>query len=317
MPTGSNASGIFDVEVVGNLKLCREHFKVTMRLDFFPTATAGQFVQVLCRSGTPGSQSPRHSDAANRLPSSSATTRRGTDEGPLLRRPFSLAGLRRSSSRCEIDIIARAVGAGTEWLSSRVPGDHLSILGPLGQGFSLPRTGEESLLVAGGVGLPPLLWWGQLLRARKLGCVAICGAQKRDLLPLTLDSDAVNRCELGLCAKEFNSIGVRTLITTDDGSAGIRGRVTDGLLRHFTHSDANPRPHVYACGPEPMLKAVSQFCVERNLSCQVALERMMGCGMGTCQSCVVPIKDETRQDGRRFALCCSEGPVFNAEALVW
>lgn len=235
----------------------------------------------------------------------------------MLRRPFSIGGLRRDGMHCEIEIIGRVIGAGTAWLDSRKPDDTINIIGPLGHGYSLPVPGHRALLIAGGVGLPPIQWLGEFLHQRNIPGDVIYGAQTRDLLPVTLASEPSTDGDFTLCVEEFARNGIATTITTEDGSCGLRGRVTDRMLRYFTHRDESVPICVYACGPEPMLEAVASMCDRHGMSCQIAMERVMGCGMGTCQSCVIPVWDEQSDQGWRYALCCTEGPVFDATRVRW
>ena len=308
--------GMFVARVLRRRSPCREHFSITIVIHDFPAATPGQFVQILCRP-------PRHGpfdrdDSAELL-------RRGQQAfdhdsslaSPLLRRPFSIGGLRRHGARSEIDIIGRVVGVGTVWLNALQVGDEVDVLGPLGNGFSLPSSGARVLLVAGGVGVPPILWWGAVLREKKIPCEAVYGVRRRELLPATLIEEPSSEGEFVACVEEFAQNGIATLVTTEDGSCGLQGLVTDGMLRHFTQLRNEAPVFVYACGPDPMLKAVARMCIERGISCELSLERMMGCGMGTCQSCVVSVRDDCTERASRYALCCSEGPVFNARNVIW
>jgi len=235
----------------------------------------------------------------------------------MLRRPFSIAGLRRGATTCQIDLIGRVIGAGTMWLSRLKPGDVVDILGPLGHGFIPPPPDGNVLLLAGGVGWPPIRWWGQILRQRGVKCEAICGAQTRDLLPIALCEKPCPQGRFTLCGEEFSACGIPMMVTTDDGSCGMRGRVTDGLLRHLARSDDLSRISVCACGPEAMLSAVAAICDRHGLPCQVAMERVMGCGMGTCQSCVVPLRDAPWDEAWHYGLCCTDGPVFDARRVFW
>lgn len=289
--------GIFLSRVLRRRTLCREHFELTLGLDHFPPAEPGQFLQVLCRE-----------------PVAQRSTSAG---GAMLRRPFSIAGMRRSSARVEIDILARVVGPGTAWLDGRREGDEVDVLGPLGNTFSAPRREQLALLVAGGVGLPPIRWWGENLRNDGVSCVSILGARTRDLLPVTLCAEPSQSGDPLLCVDEFARDGIQTAVTTDDGSCGLRGRVTDALALQFKTLADPGAARVYACGPEAMLKSVAAICTERGVDCEVALERVMGCGMATCQSCVVPVKDAGRAEGWRYALCCRDGPVFDAAKVSW
>lgn len=280
--------------VAGFRKPCREHFELTLSIVEFPAAKPGQFVQILCR------------DSVESLAGGQA----------MLRRPFSIGGLRRGAGGVEIDILGRIMGPGTAWLASRRLGDAVNILGPLGRSFSIPTNGEMPILVAGGVGLPPIRWLAQTLGRAGMKPSFICGAQSRDLLAVELACEPPADGEMSECIKEFAGLGIPAAITTDDGSCGLRGRVTDALMRQLDACTGRA-VRVYACGPEPMLRAVADLCASRGVACEVAMERVMGCGMATCQSCVVPVRDGASAKGWRYALCCREGPVFDASAVIW
>ena len=297
-PLVPSERGIFLAHVKNRRVLCREHFQVSLRLDSFPNAEPGQFVQVLC-----------HGPIDESAPSAS------TIAAPMLRRPFSIAGLRREGEGCEIDLIGRVIGAGTAWLDSVQRDDRVSLLGPLGRPFTHPSVGTHAILVAGGVGLPPIRWLGERLSRSGYACTAIFGAQSRDLIPLILEGPPSPIGAPSPCAAEFSAHGIPASITTDDGTCGMRGRVTDSLSR-LLEERGDHDVHVYACGPEPMLNAIGRMCTQRDIRCELALERVMGCGMGTCQSCVVPVRDDTRAQRWRYALCCTEGPIFEARQLL-
>lgn len=285
---------ILDATVADVRTPCREHFELTLAAAAFPDALPGQFVQILCR------------DSLYPLVEGQA----------MLRRPFSIGGLRRGARGVEIDILGRIVGPGTAWLAGRRLGDTVNILGPLGRPFSVPTDDEIPILVAGGVGLPPIRWLAEALR--RAGSVPwfIYGAPSRDLLAVAWCAEPDRDGKMSECIKEFAGLGIPAAITTDDGTCGLRGRVTDALGIQLDAS-AGRAARVYACGPEPMLCAVAERCAARGVSCEVAMERVMGCGMGTCQSCVVPVRDGVSTDGWRYALCCREGPVFDASAVIW
>lgn len=290
-------TGIFLSRVARRRSLCDEHFELTLSLDEFPPAVPGQFVQVLCHP--PVEQTARETSAA------------------MLRRPFSIGGLRRDARGIEIDILGRVVGPGTTWLDVRSPGDVVSILGPLGRGFTLPARDETALLVAGGIGLPPIRWMAESLVNTGISCTAIVGAQRKSLLPVTIVEPPSTTGAATTCVEEFARMGVPTAVTTDDGSCGLRGRVTDAMEEFFRSSISRGSVRAYACGPEPMLRAVAQLCARHGAACELAMERVMGCGMGTCQSCVVPVNDSARTEGWRYALCCTEGPVFDSSRVRW
>ena len=147
------------------------------------------------------------------------TQRAGLDAGRVIRRPFSIAGLRRDGRRCELDILHRAVGTGTRWLSRLRPGEPVSLLGPLGRPFAIPADRKLAWLVGGGIGLPPLIWLASELHALGRPAVAFCGARSADSMPLTrVPGVAVSGREAGLSFKEFATAATPVIACTDDGS---------------------------------------------------------------------------------------------------
>ena len=153
-------------------------------------------------------------------------------------------------------------------------------------------------MVAGGVGLAPFATVTEALRARGTPMTLFYGARSaRELFYLDW----------------FRSQGVRLVFTTEDGSQGERGRVTAPLEREL--KDARGRTvQIYTCGPEPMLEAVAHVAAKHGQPCEVSVERVMGCGMGGCYSCVMPVREGT---GQRFVRSCLQGPVFDAARIVW
>jgi dihydroorotate dehydrogenase electron transfer subunit len=216
-------------------------------------------------------------------------------------------------------------------MSNLAVGDHVDVLGPLGNKFRLPADDEVALLVGGGVGIPPMLYLADHLPGRK--AIAFCGALARDLLPLTITGDAPapspDAIDPLFNVDEFARHGIGAVITTDDGSYGFRGFVTQALdtyLERFFPMGARKgvKPVVYTCGPEPMMKRVAQIAELHQIECQVAVERAMACGMGTCQSCCIRLRRDPNRDGLAFAgkdwiykLACTDGPVFLGKDLLW
>lgn len=298
--------GTLDSVVLSNTALCREHFRLTLQLPSYPRTAPGQFVQLLCAD-----------DAS---------------PGFMLRRPFSIAGRRDTADgKVELDLIARAVGVGTRYLQQLRPGDILNILGPLGNVFTLPSANGIALLVGGGVGIPPMLYLAEALAAAKVKTVVFCGAMTKDLLPLTITNDAPAPTRESFSPlyniAEFARHGIPAVLSTDDGSYGYRGFVTDTLRQYLDayltdNADKN-RTIVYACGPEGMLKAVADVAHRRQLACQVCVERAMACGLGTCQSCVIkqkkpdPAAPPLAGQDWCYRLACTDGPVFEASSLLW
>ncbi len=295
--TCDRKKGVFLARVLANQPICREHYRLTLTVAEFPAAVPGQFIQIMCTE----------------------PSELGWSGGAFIRRPFSIGGLRCTGSGIEVDVLYRAIGIGTKWLSRLQSGENVSILGPLGQPFRHPAADKLAILVGGGIGLPPLIWLAERLHAAGTPAVAFCGARSADLLPLSRDAQVPCSAEepTPLCPELARS-ATPALVATDDGSLGAHGLLPDVLSAWL---DRNPtqaqKAVVYTCGPDRMMKAVAKLCIARNIPCQVCLERMMACGMGTCQSCVVRIRDNAAPEGWRYRLCCTDGPVFDAADVIW
>ncbi|MGH7178004.1 MAG: hypothetical protein ACREJC_11535, partial [Tepidisphaeraceae bacterium] len=178
---------------------------------------------------------------------------------------------------------------------------------------------QTAILVGGGVGIPPMLYLAAVLENR---AIAFAGATTRDLLPLTLTSDPSDPLVPQQIVAEFSRRGIASIVTTDDGTLGHKGFVTDALERWLADPIASRKsqianPVLYTCGPEPMMKKVQQIAQEHRLPCQIAVERSMACGMGTCQSCCIRVAADRAADGWRYKLACTDGPVFAGEQLLW
>jgi dihydroorotate dehydrogenase electron transfer subunit len=312
----------FVATVRKNVNICREHFRLTLHLGAFPLTAPGQFIQIECRDphfcDAPDLQRDIDWREGQPLALDGAELRR-----PLafLRRPFSLAGRRDVAEGVELEIIHRVVGVGTDWMAKLKPDDPVSILGPLGNRFTLPAPGQTAVLVGGGVGIPPMLYLGEALKSRP--AVAFSGATTRELLALGITSDAdPEGTHPRNCIREFTEFGIPSIITTDDGSYGFRGFITQALER-WLDTQKNASLLLYTCGPEPMMKRVADIALARNIPCQIAVERAMACGMGTCQSCCIRVKkpDPAQAPLPGSAWCwrlaCTDGPIFAASELLW
>jgi dihydroorotate dehydrogenase electron transfer subunit len=184
-------------------------------------------------------------------------------------------------------------------MRKKLVGQTLSVVGPLGNWYVPdPRPEVTHVMVAGGVGAPPLYFLADEIH-RKAAVIVINGARTRSLL-------------VGI--EEFNELGVDMQFTTDDGSFGLKGFVTDALRLLLTQREGPF--HIYTCGPTGMLRAVSDIAVPRGIPCQVSVETMMPCGVGVCMGCVVKIKDNS-EAGYSNLRSCYEGPVFQAEEIIW
>ena len=263
------------------------------------SARPGQFVQILCDDSLE----------------------------PLLPRPFSFLDVDKKS----FSILYHVVGKGTAILAKKAKGDTLSVLGPCGNGFEFEKNGKclsadalvaekiengsgkekKIILVGGGVGIPPLYHAAKELIQNKFPKKNIhifLGARDKSLL---------------LCEREFRALGVHLHLSTDNGSKGHRGFITDLLSNRLSSilpaSKASVGRHplssiLFTCGPTPMMKAVAGIAQQFSIPCQVSVEVPMACGFGACLGCAVTVKD---RDTHRYAIACCEGPVFRGEELLW
>lgn len=317
--------------------ICREHYRLRLTLPaHFPSTQPGQFVQLGCRD--PHLLASDEDIAGREIEWAPGQTWHPTqpevcDRVALLRRPFSLAG--HDEDAHTIDIIHRVVGTGTHWLAQLQPDQAVDLIGPLGNQFDLPADKNFGLLVGGGVGLPPMFYLAQALQKAGWQGIGFVGAMSRDLLAVTLDDSKLpnDPKQPGDAIREFAEAGIQSIITTDDGSLGLQGRITLGLECWLADADRArlDKTVIYTCGPEPMMHAVADLAEKYNIDCQVCLEQAMACGMGTCQSCIVKIDPTLHPEGGdprgpygqvngrawRYKLACTDGPVFPAQAVVW
>jgi len=233
----------------------------------------------------------------------------GENTAMILRRAFALYGANQNEGYAgTIQFVVAEHGPGTQWLVHRQVGDRLDLVGPLGTPFTLPAPGAGAVLVGGGYGAAPLLPLASALLAQDSPVEIVLGAATADRL-------------FGeLAAKRL--VGQVT-VTTNDGSAGTKGWVTDELPaaidRVEAASSAAPasggRVTLYACGPMGMLQAVGAIAEARGITAQVAVEEAMACGIGVCMTCVLPVRGADGQS--RFVRSCVDGPVFDASAVRW
>jgi len=217
----------------------------------------------------------------------------------LLRRPFSIhQASRRGGWAGTLEIVFDVRGPGTAWLSEAKAHDMMDIIGPLGRSFTYPRDQDACLLVGGGYGAAPLYFLAEELRARNKTVHMIVGARGHDRVFKPI---------------EGKRLASSVIVTTEDGTMGEQGRVTDVLGPSIERTGAQV---VYACGPNPMLRAVAERCRARGIPCQVSVEELMACGLGVCWTCVVPV---LAVDGRGWwnVRACMEGPVFNGARIWW
>jgi dihydroorotate dehydrogenase electron transfer subunit len=253
---------LMDMKVVENIRL--HHLYCFLKLtsgEKLPEMVPGQFVQV------------RVDDAPHTF----------------LRRPLSIHYVDRTAN--ELWLLIRIIGEGTRRMSEYQPGDTVNLMLPLGNGFSVPPLSPDAdlLLVGGGVGVAPMLFWGDTLKSLGFKPTFLLGARS--------GAEVVQLAEFERRGKVY--------VTTEDGSLGEKGFVT----HHSILQEASFK-QLYACGPKPMMAAVAQYAKQSGIPCEVSLENGMSCGIGACLCCV-----EHTVKGN--VCVCTEGPVFNINQLTW
>ena len=224
----------------------------------------------------------------------------GTD--PLLRRPFSVFEILRDQNARPVglSLLIKRIGVSTSRLYDARPGDLVACLGPLGQPFRLVEPPVDAWMVAGGVGLAPFAALAETLHAQGVSQTLFYGARRAEEL-FYLDF--------------FRDLNVTLTLTTEDGSLGEKGRNVAPLERALAARSPERPVMIYACGPEGMLAACARVAARFGRPCEVSVERVMGCGLGGCYSCVVPMRAE---DGRvHHERSCISGPVLPADRIVW
>jgi len=240
---------------------------------------------------------------------------------PFLPRAFSIyrSVPATDSAGSVVEILYKVLGKGTQYLAQMDPGQAVEILGPLGNTFTVPETVETAVLVAGGIGVPPIAALALELGKGQRPLEVFLGGKTADDI---------------LCVEDFETIGADLHITTEDGSKGTRGLITD-LLEPFLESLGDPatrqlgnqegpnrpiaqspnRLRIFTCGPPGMLAAVARMAEERGLPCQTSVEANMACGFGACMGCAIEVR--SKGPGPSYKLVCKDGPIFDSRDLVW
>ncbi len=213
-------------------------------------------------------------------------------DGYQLRRPISICGF--DGALGILRLVFEIRGKGTAWMAERKDGDILDLIGPLGHGFPLSGADKRAVLVGGGIGTPPLL-----PVARFYGGNATVITGFRNAAAAILQAD-------------FEAAGARTLLCTDDGSAGFHGFTTQALAERLEEGDCEA---VYTCGPKVMMKGVAELAAARGIPCYVSMEERMGCGVGACLGCTCKTRDDKGEP--HMTRVCLNGPVFNAAEVDW
>ena len=341
------------VEVVSNRQIAPEYF--SMRL-FGPRHLArfrpGQFLMLGRTDGLDPLLPRAMSIRSVKIPLNPPLVKGGTGEFEGHGGIWRAGPAPDTDPGCEVEILYKVCGRGTALLAAMRPGRSLRALGPLGNGFEVPRSATEVFLVAGGIGVPPIAALAEGLATHRASretkmTVFLGGRSKADLL----------------CAVDFKRVGAKVHVATEDGSAGQKGLVTELLEQYLSTSRPAsdipslplPPPRacpghdpggrdgwggasrtkssrsplykrgvggIYACGPHPMLAALASIAEKYELPYQASLEASMACGFGACMGCVVPAKGGERdlsasQACRTYRLVCKDGPVFDGYDILW
>jgi dihydroorotate dehydrogenase electron transfer subunit len=208
------------------------------------------------------------------------------------------------------------VGPASLRMTTLNPSDKINVLGPLGNGFSIPQGKTTALLVIGGMGAPPIQHLAAVLSQehQDIYPLVFAGAKTKSQLPFEGRLDEVSK-EIGFPIHAFARFGVESQVATDDGSVGFHGPVTQCFGQWLDENEVSAEETIiYACGPEDMLAEVARIAGEKKMDCQVSMERRMACGIGICQSCAVECRTGNRTE---YKLCCKDGPVFDAKEVVF
>lgn len=305
--------GSHTATVLSNVQAGECFWKLRLRFDgeaakAFAGFTPGQFIQFdVSDLAIPSTDS---------IPSNLLD---GARRNVLLRRPFSFSDVTADGDTTTADLLYCIVGPASLRMTTLRKGDTAHLIGPLGNGFAVREGKRIALLVVGGMGLPPIRCLAKSLSVEHsdITAVAFIGSRTVNVLPLE-ERPAMFEEGLSLSVPTFATLGISSMVATDDGSAGHRGPVTE-CLSQWLQENANRRREeivIYACGPERMLAAVVRIANETDIDCQVSMERRMACGIGLCQSCAVECR-VAGSDETSYKLCCQDGPVFDAREVLF
>jgi dihydroorotate dehydrogenase electron transfer subunit len=231
----------------------------------------------------------------------------------ILRRPFSFCDITTKGNKTIVEILYCAVGPASLRMTTLKVGNEVSVIGPLGNGFSIPKDKKTALLVSGGMGSPPLQHLANVLVKEnpKINAIAFAGAKTKEDFPFN--------------PKRFAKSKIETIITTDDGSAGLKGFVSEHLERWIEkNGQKEAEMIIYGCGPEAMLARVAEIANSHRIDCQISMERRMACGIGLCLGCAVKCR-VVRQarhgvagsEETIYKMCCTDGPVFDSKEVIF
>ncbi len=310
--TRKATKGDFTAVVTANKHISTCFYKLSLQFfhegaQVFAQAGPGQFAQLdLSATALPPAErlSGQPSDLISR--------------GIILRRPYSFCEITAKEDKTTVEILYRALGPASLRMTTLRLADKINVLGPLGNGFSIPKDKTTALLVTGGMGAPPIQHLAGVLSMEHSDIypLVFAGAKTKSKLPFEGRIDEIST-EIGFPIHALARFGVESQIATDDGSAGFAGPVTQCLSKWLEENEVqSEKTIIYACGPEDMLAEVARIANGKNIDCQISMERRMACGIGLCQSCAVECRSGNGTK-TEYKLCCKDGPVFNAKEVVF
>lgn len=265
---------MFAAEIQSNREVAPRHGLISFLLPRdYPVPMPGQFVMVRVHEGT----------------------------DPLLNRPFSVYNFHGEKDHAHLDVLYRVVGRGTERMSQLRRGESISLSPPRGTGFHLPADVKRIYLIAGGVGVAPLVYLARFYRNE---------GWKGEILSFV----GVKTKGDGLGLSDLAEFSHHLTFSTEDGTAGFHGMITEAFGLHLPEIILEETA-IYACGPRGMVRALAALLSETPVFCQVSLEERMACGLGACLGCVVALKG--REGNTYYARVCADGPVFNLRHVIW
>jgi len=303
--------GIFEAKVNSNRCIGEGFYRINLGLTedgakAFAGFVPGQFVEIdLSTAPLP---------AMDKIPEK---LRDSSQRNILLRRPFSLADVQICGNTTNVEILYCSIGPASLRMTQLKQADLVSVIGPLGNGFSIDKNKKVAILAVGGMGAGPLQHLaGELKKNADIQVIAFAGAQSLDKIPF--EKPFGDFChEPSLCLNEFSKSMTKSIVATDDGSAGVKGFVTTAVENWLENCNVKGEDIIiYCCGPEAMLAAMANIAQKRNIDCQVSMERQMACGIGLCQSCAVECKKEGKEE-TFYKMCCKDGPVFDSREVVF
>ena len=312
MCTGKIKKGIYNAEVVSNRHLGESFYRLGIEFSgegavAFGQFKPGQFLEMdLSRVSLPADN-----DIADELKDSS-------ERRIILRRPFSIADMQRHGDKSFVEILYCCVGPASLRMTTLVRGQKVSVIGPLGNGFSKPVNKSKVLLAVGGMGAGPIEHMAKELKIgdADIEILTFAGAQSVDALPFERPFGKIEKGGC-LCFEEFSKYGIETIVATDDGSAGNKGFVTGCIEKWLVENSFEAEELIlYCCGPEGMLGACAKLAEKFGIDCQVSMERRMACGIGLCQGCAIECRVEN-SDETIYKMCCKDGPVFDSREVVF